>query len=428
MTLDTVQESSKVLRTQAPETMARRLWFLLPLSVYGLFVLQGGATGVLLGRQVSNQYSDADSVGALGAVLALAALAGLVSQPLWGALSDRSPGQWLGRRNAYVLGGAAGAVPFVLATGITTNVAVVAVLFAVATLATSAVAVALATTLPERVPVARRGTMSGLSGVAQILGVLTGLVLGGAGSIRFGYVAVLVVFLVTSLSFVLLAHDPSRSACEELQATAPARANGKQRRLPPWDAARDFYMAAAGRFLILFGAQSVLGFLLFVLRDYIEVGDGSIEDAAKALIPISAINGVSTFLSAAVGGYLADRFARLKVFVVISSLLFLPAAAALFFLPTMTGVYVAAAIVGLAFGTYLSVDQALVALVLPNKDKAGGDLGLINIANSLPSILGPAVAGGLVALTGSFRSLFVMMAVSVLLGAWTVRFISDEVR
>jgi len=298
----------------------------------------------------------------------------------------------------------------------------------VATLATSAVAVALATTLPERFPVARRGTMSGLSGVAQILGVLTGLVLGGAGSIRFGYVAVLVVFLVTSLSFVLLAHDPSRSACEELQATAPARANGKQRRLPPWDAARDFYMAAAGRFLILFGAQSVLGFLLFVLRDYIEVGDGSIEDAAKALIPISAINGVSTFLSAAVGGYLADRFARLKVFVVISSLLFLPAAAALFFLPTMTGVYVAAAIVGLAFGTYLSVDQALVALVLPNKDKAGGDLGLINIANSLPSILGPAVAGGLVALTGSFRSLFVMMAVSVLLGAWTVRFISDEVR
>jgi MFS family permease len=408
--------------------MPRRLWLLLPLCIYGFFALQGGATGVLLGRQVSDQYSDAESVGVLGAVLALAALVGLVCQPLWGALSDRSAGRWLGKRNTWILGGAAAAAPLVLATGMATNVVVVAGLFALTTVATSAVAIALSTALPERVPVPRRGSMSGLIGVAQILGILTGLVLGGAGSILFGYAAMLVVFLITSAAFAFLAHDPSRRGRDEPTATARAVPTGRTRRLPPWDSARDFYMAAAGRFLILFGSQSVLGFLLFMLRDYIEVGNGSIEDAAKALVPISAVNGVFTLISAAVGGFLADRFARLKVFVVLSSLMFVPAAAVLFFVPTMAGIYVAAALIGLAFGTYLSVDQALVALVLPDEDKAGADLGLINIANTLPSILGPAVAGGLVALTGSFRPLFVMMAVSVLLGALTVRYISDDVR
>lgn len=411
----------------SPRDMSRRLWFLMPLSIFGFFVMSGAVGGVLLGRQVSGQYSDADSVGVLGAVLALAGVASLISQPVWGALCDRSAGRWLGRRNTWVIGGAAASAPLIMATAVSSNIVVVAVLFAISTVATSAVSLALSTALPERVPVSRRGSMSGLLGVAQILGILTGVVLAGAGSIFVGYVSVLLVFLSTSAAFAFLAHDPSRGQSERL-VRAPTPSAGRRRRLPPWSTARDFYMAAAGRFLILFGAQAVLGFLLFMLRDYVEVGDGSTEDAAKALVPISAVNGVFTLISAALGGYLADRFARLKIFVVISSLLFVPAALVLFFVPTMAGVYVSAAILGLALGTYLSVDQALVAHVLPSKDNAGADLGLINIANTLPNILGPAIAGGLVAATGSFRSLFILMAISVTFGALTVRYISDDVR
>ncbi|MBY6540341.1 MFS transporter [Rhodococcus sp. BP-349] len=408
-----------------PGPMGRALVFLLPLGVFGLFVLQGGVVSVLLGRQVAEQYSERESVGVLGAVLAVAALAGLISQPVWGRLSDRGSGRWLGRRNTWVLGGALAAIPLMSALAVAENVVVITVLFALSTSATSAVAVAVSTALPERVPIARRGSMSGALAVCQMVGLIAGVALAGAGGIVFGYFAVLVVFVATSSAFAFLARDPSRTT-ESVDVVRQPSESG--RRFPPWGEARDFYMAAAGRFLILFGASSALGFLLYMLRDYVRVGDGSIEAATEALVPLTAVNGVFTLISAAIGGYLADRFARLKIFVVISSLLLVPSAVILFFVPTMTGMYVAAAVLGLGLGTYLSVDQALVAMVLPSKGGAGNDLGLINIANTLPSVLAPAVAGGLVTLTGSFRPVFVVMAISVTLGALTVRYISDAVR
>ncbi|MBY3985651.1 MFS transporter [Rhodococcus fascians] len=408
-----------------PGAMGRALAFLLPLGVFGLFVLQGGVVSVLLGRQVAEQYSERESVGVLGAVLAVAALAGLISQPVWGRLSDRGSGRWLGRRNTWVLGGALAAIPLMSALAVAENVVVITVLFALSTSATSAVAVAVSTALPERVPIARRGSMSGALAVCQMVGLIAGVALAGAGGIVFGYFAVLVVFVATSSAFAFLARDPSRTT-ESVDVVRQPSESG--RRFPPWGEARDFYMAAAGRFLILFGASSALGFLLYMLRDYVRVGDGSIEAATEALVPLTAVNGVFTLISAAIGGYLADRFARLKIFVVISSLLLVPSAVILFFVPTMTGMYVAAAVLGLGLGTYLSVDQALVAMVLPSKGGAGNDLGLINIANTLPSVLAPAVAGGLVTLTGSFRPVFVVMAISVTLGALTVRYISDAVR
>jgi hypothetical protein len=46
---------------------------------------------------------------------------------------------------------------------------------------------------------------------------------------------------------------------------------------------------------------------------------------------------------------------------------------------------------GLAFGMYAAVDTALVVDVLPDPDKPGKDLGVMNIANSLPQSLAPAL-------------------------------------
>ncbi|MCD5312126.1 MFS transporter, partial [Kineosporia babensis] len=53
--------------------------------------------------------------------------------------------------------------------------------------------------------------------------------------------------------------------------------------------------------------------------------------------------------------------------------------------------YVAEIILGFAYGIYAAVDNALVVDVLPDPDKPGKDLGVINIANSLPQSLAPAL-------------------------------------
>jgi len=47
------------------------------------------------------------------------------------------------------------------------------------------------------------------------------------------------------------------------------------------------------------------------------------------------------------------------------------------------------AISGIGFGTYMAVDLALVADVLPDNDSIAKDLGVFNIAGALPSPLHP---------------------------------------
>jgi MFS family permease len=93
------------------------------------------------------------------------------------------------------------------------------------------------------------------------------------------------------------------------------------------------------------------------------------------------------------------------------------AAAILAFWPTWTGAIVAAVILGLGFGVYLSVDQALITQVLPAADDRGRDLGVINIANSAPQVLGPAIAFPLVSYLGGYPVLYLAAAAVTILGS-----------
>jgi MFS family permease len=71
---------------------------------------------------------------------------------------------------------------------------------------------------------------------------------------------------------------------------------------------------------------------------------------------------------------------------------------------------------GLGFGAYMSVDGALMSEVLPSKSDFGKDLGVLNIAATLPQTLGPAIAGVIV-LTLGYHGLFPIGAVIALVGA-----------
>jgi predicted MFS family arabinose efflux permease len=59
--------------------------------------------------------------------------------------------------------------------------------------------------------------------------------------------------------------------------------------------------------------------------------------------------------------------------------------------------------------------------VLPTAGDRGRDLGVINIANSLPHVLAPAIAAVLVTHLGGYRALFAFASVLTLLGAVLVQ-------
>ena len=50
--------------------------------------------------------------------------------------------------------------------------------------------------------------------------------------------------------------------------------------------------------------------------------------------------------------------------------------------------YLFAGIAGLGYGIYNAIDQALNVAVLPNPEEAGKDLGILNLANTLSTVIG----------------------------------------
>jgi MFS family permease len=93
-----------------------------------------------------------------------------------------------------------------------------------------------------------------------------------------------------------------------------------------------------------------------------------------------------------VAGILSDRYGR-KLLVYIAG--GLQAAAALFMIlfPSMSFAVVLGFVFGLGYGAFQSVDFALAADVLPDKETAGKDLGVWHLAVICASSVGPLVAG-----------------------------------
>ena len=82
------------------------------------------------------------------------------------------------------------------------------------------------------------------------------------------------------------------------------------------------------------------------------------------------------------------------------------------------GFLVGMAIGGLGFGMYMAVDLALVADVLPDKDNAAKDLGVLNIAGALPFSIAPAIAPVILAIGGgSYGVLYAVAGVCAIIGA-----------
>jgi MFS family permease len=132
---------------------------------------------------------------------------------------------------------------------------------------------------------------------------------------------------------------------------------------------------------------------------------------------LTGLYAVMVIITSMIGGPLSDRMGKRKPLVIISSAVIAAASLILAFAPTWTGALIGASVLGIGFGCYLAVDFALITEVLPTALSRGKDLGVLNIANSLPQVLAPLIAFPFVTLWGGYVSLYVAAAVIGLLGA-----------
>jgi hypothetical protein len=78
-------------------------------------------------------------------------------------------------------------------------------------------------------------------------------------------------------------------------------------------------------------------------------------------------------------------------------------------------------VLGAGFGIFTAVDFSLITLVLPDVATAGKDMGVLNVANSLPQVFAPALAAPIVVSPGGYPALFAVAGALCLAGALLVR-------
>ncbi len=127
------------------------------------------------------------------------------------------------------------------------------------------------------------------------------------------------------------------------------------------------------------------------------------------------------FIAAALGfGKLSDRIGQRKVFVYAAAYLQAFAALLLAFVPALPVAMVAAGLLGLGYGCFMAVDQALATQVLPDSHTRGKDLGIMNIATAVPQAFAPLLGAFVVAAVGGFTGLFVFSAIAAALGGLAI--------
>jgi MFS family permease len=414
--------AAAVLTAEPVRRVGKRWIALIALANLGLYLGYFGPIAVLLPNQVQAIAGPAHKVAVLGWVTGIGAAVAMISNPVAGALSDRTISRF-GRRHPWTVCGAlAGAAALVLLAG-QHAIAGVIIAWCLAQAGLNAMQASVTAGVPDHVPVAQRGLVSGWIGLPQTVGVVLAVVLvtvvvtGNAG-----YVLIAAVVLACALPFALTTPDPPlpRSARPPFAWRAFARSFWLSPRRYP-----DFAWAWLTRFAVNLGNAMALLYLLYFLRDkihYSRLFPG--QKAEDGLLVLILIYTVAVVLTAVTGGVISDRTGRRKLSVTVAGLVMAVPAVMLALWPSWPVAIASAAIMGLGFGVYLSVDQALVTQVLPSAAARAKDLGIINIANSGPQVLAPAIAAPLVSQLGGYPTLFLSVAVLTVLGSafvWKIR-------
>jgi MFS family permease len=378
------------------------------LTNVALFTAWFGPIQVLLGRE-AEKLAPQHKEAALGVVVGVGAAFAVVASPVFGALSDRTTSRF-GRRLPWVVGGGITGVLCLLLVTFAPNLAVLTIGWCLVQLTLNASFAAIVAVIPDRVPHRQRGMVGGWFGIAQTVGIVAGAGLAAAtGGLVAGYLACIAVLVLLTVPFLLIHKDSVLDPALRPVWSLREFVRGfwiDPRRYP------DFGWAWLTRFLINLGNSIPLVYLLYYLQDAVHYSDPD-----SGVLVLTATYAVTLLLTVVVGGIASDRLGRRKVFVLWSGVVMSIAALILAGWQSFPAAVLAAAVLGLGFGVYTSVDFALLTEVLPKAVDRAKDLGVINIASTLPQVLAPAIAAPVVTYLGGYPVLYLVSSALGLVGA-----------
>jgi len=356
---------------------------------------------------------------ALGLTLGLGALFGMVVNPLAGRLSDRTMSRF-GRRRPWVVGGMALAFVGLVGIGFTPTIWVVMALWCVVQTGVNMATAAMNATVPEQVPASRRGLVSGLLGIGTSIAILGGISLAQALTedwLRFAIPGAIGLALV--IVFALILKDRPRTSRPSTRFGFREFFGSFVFNPRKWP---DFGWVWLSKFCIIFGYIGVASFLPLYLTERFNLGE---QDAITVILFSNLAGTVTGLVSGIGGGILSDRLGRRRAFVLAAGLITAAGLLLLGFAPDTTMVIIAQAVISFGAGAFFSVDTALATQTLPKTGDTAKDLGVLNIANTLPQSIGPILATPIIALgaataIGGYSLFYVVGAAVTVVGALLV--------
>jgi MFS family permease len=382
------------------------------------------------------QIVPGDAAHPVSQVLFAGALVALVSNPIFGALSDRTRSRF-GRRKPYLVMGAIGGLAALAFIGVAGSIRSIALGWCLAQLAYNSVLSALVAIVADRIPASRRGTVVGILGMCMPVGQISGTFL-----VQFFapdlYLALLVpggigLLGVLALAFSLSGAAPpaapevamgrrvpaagavsvpaTASEAPSVSARAPvAGTSRKQNRH------RDFAWAWSSRMHFVVGSVFLQSYQPLLLMDMLKFGDA---DVPRLIFRSTLVQAAMSVLWSVVAGRLSDRLGRRKPVAMVGSTLQGIGLWVIGMAPSYTMLLLGAAVAGIGHGVYEGVNLALVTEVLPDRSQhAAKDLGLLNIANALPQVVAPLAAPVILdASHGNYTLLFLIAGLLPVIGA-----------
>ena len=335
-----------------------------------------------------------DSAGK-AVLLSQAAILGSITASLAnllaGAISDRTTSRF-GRRRPWMVVGALGTVASYFVIMAAQHAAQLVAGLVCFQLTFNLMFSAMLAVLPDRVPDAQKGRVAAFLSLGHPIGAMAGAILVGGILVSEAsrYLAIAVVLLLAVAPFALGLKDTPLAASER------PPFNWRSFLAGFWIDPRahpDFALAWASRFMVLVAITLTQCYMLFYLQDALHYSDlfpGRRAEQGMALL--TTVYTCANVACGMLGGMLSDRLKRRKLFASGAAMVLATAMIVFSMVPGWPVVVAGFVIFGCAVGCYYAVDIALVSQVLPSQKDAGKDLGVINLANTLPQAMAPILA------------------------------------
>lgn len=403
---------SDTAASHTPTKVGGRWFALFTIAWLVIWTVQLTPLQLLLPLQLDSSDSAAGWVSGVvssGLVLGVGGLAGVIAGPIAGSLSDRRRGS-RPRRRPFALVGVWITSGFLLLTGASTGPLAIGASWVGVSVGVAIASAAFTAMIADQLPAAQRGAASSAASSAQAVGIVVGVgtvVLLGLG-IFDGYLVLAVTMAVLGTAVALLLPDPSGTFQE-----APAlREPGVRRFAILYD--RDFRWMLIGRLVVNIG--NALGTALFLFFLMYGIGQSHAE-AEENLLLIIVVYTVFVVAASVIAGIVSDRIGRRRGLTVTAALVQAASGVVIVISPTFTMTMVAAALMGVGYGAFMTVGLAFATDLLPSERDHARDLGVVNVIAALGQLLGPVIGAGLVALVGGFWLVFTAAAVLSVVGA-----------